>query len=298
MSNPRTLRLAQFWASTLGPALARAHGSDLTGTAALYEAVGWLNQGVYIRYFDRAEADVIWIRIRDRIRSIEPPDGAVAEGQLARVRSLLNIDRPFGELELATEGGFQSRFELRLFSVALLNADRFAADSLAALASIWVWSDDGQDVEAIEERFSRVGPEQLANQLRSSSFGVAPSDSSDAAILAGGVRLLEHMHASNEFFSYAENLSRGTNIDLEFFCEQTGGLNAWRVPITSDSRGRRFDALASRVGHILREAIEEDSSTVKTIVDDAVDVDVEFGTYLRLLKSRWEEHHLLGFFAH
>jgi hypothetical protein len=74
----------------------------------------------------------------------------MAEGQLAKVRSLLKMDRPFRALELSTTGGFQSRFELRLLPVALLNADRLTTDSLAALATAWIWSEDGQDVEAID----------------------------------------------------------------------------------------------------------------------------------------------------
>ena len=298
MSELQSLRLAQFWASTLGPALARARGSDAIGTAALYEAVGWLNQGAFIRYFDRVDADLVWIKVRDRIASITPPEGIVAEGQLEQVRSLVRMDRPFREIELATAGGSQSRFELRLLPVALLNADRFAADSLAALATTWIWLEDGQDAETIDARFSNVGPQQLAERLSAQSYGVEPPASSDAAILAGCVRLLEHMHASNEFFSYAEQLSRQTSIDFESYCDRTGGLNAWRVPIASGDRARRFDVLTSRVGRILHQGIEADASAAASTVNNAADVDVEFGSYLRTLKSGWEEHHLVGFLTH
>jgi hypothetical protein len=242
---------------------------------------------VFIRYFDRVDADLVWIQVRDRIVSIVPSEGAITEGQLAQVRSLVQMERPFREIELATAGGSQSRFELRLLPVALLNADRFAADHFATIATRWIWLEDGHDIEAVEARFANVEPELVAAQLTAQSNAVEAAESSDAAILAGCVRLLEHMSASNELFSYAENLSRQTSIDFESYCERTGGLNAWRVPITSDNRARRFDMLTSPVGRILRLAIEADAAAAAT-VDDVVEVDVEFGTYVRTLKSRWE----------
>ncbi len=297
MSQLQSLRLAQFWRSTLEPALAGTQGADAFGTAALYEAVGWLNQGVFIRYFDRVDADLIWIQMRDRVASIKPLEGMAAEGQLAQVRSLLQLNRPFREIELATTGSSQTRFELGLFPLALLHGDRFAADSLAATTTKWIWLDDDQSFELLDDRLSRVQSEQLAKYLGEQVYGASNQSSSDGAIVAGCVRLLEHMNTSNDFFSMAERRARHVSIDFESYCDRIGGLNAWRVPIMSSERGRRFEALTNQVRRVLSREIDADAGAAERL-DDARDVDDEFERYVRTLRNRWEEHHLQGFFAH
>ena len=215
MSELQSLRLAQFWGSTLKPALVRARQFDPISTAALYEAAGWLNHGVFVRYFDRVDADLVWIQIRDRMAELMPPDELVSEGQLSQVRSLVQTYQPFREIELATEGESQVSFEIRLLPVALLNADRFAADTLATVATKWIWRDVGQDDDTIDFQFSNVGPEQLARELSAGPRDLGPAISPNLDIVAGCVRLLEHMHASNEFFSYAERLSHEMSIDFD-----------------------------------------------------------------------------------
>lgn len=298
MSDRQSLRLAQFWQSTLEPAVDRARESDALSIAALYEAVGWLNLGVFIRYFDRVDADLIWIQMRERIATLTPADGMVMDGQFAQVRALLQMDRPFREVELAPAGESQSVFEARLLPMALLNADRFAADTLASVATAWLWADDDREPEVLAWQFEDVTPDQLASALSARARDVTLDSSANATILAGCVRLLEHMHASNEFFAYAETLSNGMPIDFDSYCDRTGGLNAWRVPVFNDTRIRRFEALTSAVGRIISEAIDADAAAASGTVDDASDATEEFARHVSTLRSQWEAHHLLSTLIH
>jgi hypothetical protein len=68
--------------------------------------------------------------------------------------------------------------------------------------------------------------------------------------------------------------------------------------ITNAGRVRRFDALTSRVGRILHQAIEADAAAATETLKDAARVDLEFGSYMRTVNSGWADHHVIGFLAH
>jgi hypothetical protein len=105
------------------------------------------------------------------------------------------------------------------------------------------------------------------------------------------------MDASDGFFSYAERLSRPTSVDFEQYCERTGGLNAWRVPLANGKRVLRFDVLTGRARDVVRAAIDAQPRQIDDS-ESVADFDQEFGRYLQTVKSGWEEHHLVGFLKH
>src|SRR5271156_2937979 len=132
MSRIQSLRLAQFWRTRIEPLGAPRNDGQRVFTSQVFEAVGWLMEGVFCGAFDVEEADIVWTRFKPTVETCEAPEySMVSEALMLRVRRLLESPSPFRQVEQMTEGP-QKRFELPLFPQALLIGDRLATDGLAS----------------------------------------------------------------------------------------------------------------------------------------------------------------------
>jgi hypothetical protein len=254
----------------------------------LVEAVGWLIEGVFCGFFDAAEADVVWIRLEGVVSGMTFPAHRATAQQVNQVCALLTSRHPFREaLQMTSDR--QKRFELPLFPQALLLADRLAADDLATRATGWLWREpqDVADVTAAEPA-EPVSPEEVQRVLLREGAGASQA----AMLIAGHLRLLEHMQASRALFSYAESRAPHHGGDYESYRERIGGLNAWRVPIFDRENTSRFTILSTGARRVLSGAI------AKQELDANPDTfEEEFDRHVRGLGEAWEANHLAGLFA-
>jgi hypothetical protein len=286
MSRLQSLRLGQFWTYRITPLLDAHNTAESFRAAELFEAVGWLNEGVFCRYFDAVDADVVWIRIHDVVSRCEFPVATLTEDRIERVRTLVNARHPFRDVLQMTEGA-QRRFELPLFSAALLIADRFASDQLAGSVTEWLWARDDRDAPSASA-LAEVRATDVAARLWDGS--AAASDAVE--LVVGYLRFVEHMEASSEFFGYAASIARGSSVDFESYCERIGGLNAWRVPLFSSEGEAQFTALTNLVAGVLRQEVADEKDPERWSAFEEL-----LSRHFTRIREAWETHHLLGFFA-
>lgn len=115
MSRVETLRLAELWRGRLQPlAQGELRGTTpMTAGASVYEATGWLIEGVFCGYFHPEDADVLWVRTRAMVEAAEVPEyprfmPVVAQG----VQKLLREKDPFAVKDQMTQEA-QREFELQ-----------------------------------------------------------------------------------------------------------------------------------------------------------------------------------------
>jgi hypothetical protein len=284
MSRIQSMRLGQFWTHRLAPLLKPGQGLAQFHSTELFEAAGWLAEGVFCRYFDAVDADVVWIRLSDALSVVEIPVATLGAETVEKILALIRARQPFRDGLQMTQGA-QRQFEQRLFPVALLLADRFAGDRLARMATAWLWTGPEDETASRVVAHSSAKPAEVVALLS----GEATNGSHTAETLAGCLRLAEHMQASAEFFTHAALSARGSSVDFESYCERIGGLNAWRVPLLSQERVTRFRILWAHVQELFHQEVAEKDWPVFQEL---------FVRHLTSIRDAWEEHHLQGFFAH
>jgi hypothetical protein len=284
MTRIQSLRLAQFWKLRLDPLL--GHSEAIVPDGELFEAIGWLVEGVFCGFVDPRQADVLWVRINPLIRSHPSPSPPLASPSLAAdiTNRLQRSSEPFRESQQMTEGP-QKRFELPLFAHALLLANRFFTDRLARICVSAIYFLTDQDWHKWRELASPVKPEMIQERL------VAPDEAplDLASVLAGYLRVLEHMDASCSFFEYAKaRVPYG--VDFDSYCQRIGSLNAWRVPLHDANRGQRLNDLSEMIQFPIRAAVERGLREARwSVFEDS------FSEHLVSVRRAWETYHLSAF---
>jgi len=284
MSHVETLRLAELWRSRLQPlAQGELRGTTpMTAGASVYEATGWLIEGVFCGYFRPEDADVLWVRTRAMVEAAEVPEyprfmPVVAQG----VQKLLREKDPFAAKDQMTEEA-QREFELPLFPHALMLADQLFGDSLARMCTSVLASYDKTAWAKLMEELGKVDGALVAKRIGSPAE--APMDM--AAVVAGFLRLLEHMNQSREFFDFARTRVP-YGVDFESYLQRIGGLTAWHVPLLDAQARARFEQLTQSTWAILFvESVEE------YIGADWAAAEARFEQHVSAMRSSWETYHL------
>jgi hypothetical protein len=279
MSRLQSLRLAQFW--RLRIELGALEKTLPAGE--LFEAIGWLIEGVFCGYFDPREADLVWVRMSRPLSACGVPSPPlVSESLSAEIIKLRESREPFRQSLQMTEGA-QKGFELPLFPHALLLANRFYEDRLARVCTFCIrflseqewhdWKRGWSSVDASEVFEKLANPDQASMDL--------------ASLLAGYLHVLEHMEASRSFFEYAKSHSpRGG--DFESYCQRVGGINAWRVPLHEWDLSPRFKDLSELMEFAIRPVVEREFAYVHSwsVFQGS------FSDHISSLVRAWETHHL------
>jgi hypothetical protein len=286
MSRAKSLRLAQFFRVRLDPLLNNMPSTpEQRKLFALefFEAAGWLNEGVFCGYFDTGEADIVWVQL-DPLRQIcgmpEPP--LVNPKLASEIGRLYSSNEPFrGHLQM-TEGP-QKRYELPLFPYALLLGDRFYADRLATDTAFSISLTSKNQWAQNKESWHLVDPSLVSAALA----GGQPLEVGDQnSLLAGHLRIMEHLEASRRFFDYAKGIA-GKKHDFDSYCQRIGGLNGWRVPLSDSTFASRFSKLSDLVEFALRPLITQElPGAMWSTFEDS------FSRHREALVRAWEMHHL------
>jgi len=278
MSRIRSIRLAQFYRLRFAPAVPGvAHLSE----GELFEAAGWLIEGVFCGFFDARDADLLWVRINPLMRDCgKPISPLVSDALSGEIRRLLAMDEPFRESLQMTEGP-QKRFELPLFPYALLLANRMNEDHLARICTWSIHYLGDSQWNDLTQRASSASEAEVLHCLTNPDRPVVDG----ASLLSGYLRLLEHMDASRSFFEYAKLHSpRGS--DFESYCQRIGGLNAWRIPVQEGSLARRLEDLKELAQSAIRPMIQNQFPNFGwPIFQDS------FSQHTLSLLLAWETHH-------
>jgi len=282
MSELQSARLAQFWHHRLRILSEPLPAWRIRGPE-VYEAIGWLIEGVFCGYFDAREADIVWIRLQPILKlCVEPPKPPLITETLADdIQKLQRSVDPFRQTSQMTAGP-QREYELRLFAHALLIADRFFADRPANICVYCLRSLPDTKWARAKESWPTVDP--TATNRRLADPTIASID--NPSLLAGYLRLLEHMQASRGFFDYAKTRASKA-VDFESYCRRVGGLNAWRIPLVDFGRSR-FEQLSE----LFESAVtaEQGTKVWKSIASPVKH-------HITRLVEAWEEHHLTESFV-
>ena len=285
MSRLDKARLAQFWHIRVAPLLTESRQSKYW-PESVYEVAGWLHEGVFCGYFDRHEADFVWIRLKETIGKFPAVSIDRVSPELeAKVRDLEQSQNPFRTAQQMPEGA-QKMFEGPLMSYALLLSDRIATDvgALACSQAILSLGDSSWDALLEEE----VRPSEVLTNLASNTdmhAGLAWS-------LAGYYRLLEHMESSRRFFDYAAIRSQEYGADSDSYRQRIGALNALRVPLVSDAGRTRFDQIGGCFDKVIMTAADEAEAS-KFLTVEGLEPQLE--ERRNELKTAWLEHHFAAF---
>ena len=266
----QTLRLSQFFRLRLAPLLERfaltevasapdSRRADVPSSVEsrkqfaveFFETVGWLNEGVFCGYFSPQDADILWFRL-GALKEFcgSPTDDLVAPIIAMEIERLYGTDYPFHAGTLMPDG-VQKAFELPLFPHALHLSDRWADDSLAALCSSFLISNERKGLN-IESPDSPVEPPKVALALNTGE----PTGSRLEDLLAGFIQVLRQMDESRNFFEHAHGSSH-QGIDFDSYRQRIGSLNAWRVPLMQDSARKKIYQLFDLLEFALRASTRE-----------------------------------------
>ena len=282
MSTLHVLRLAQYWDWRVKPLLAPGARSHPLYYGELSEAIGWLIEGVFCGYFKPDDADVVWIRIQQATDG-HLDEGLAPLGLLEQIRALQRTANPFKEAQQMPHGR-QRDFELPLFGHALLLADRFAADVSACRCSVSLTASDST-FEEMTQSWNSIDASQVVADLCSLEENIGPS----ASLLAGFIRLLEHMEGGRRFIAHAGKIAEGSyGVDFDAYTERIASLNGWRVPLMRDTAQRRFEKLEMLLRHGLR-ADPDGAKLLKEGLDEGL------SQYVSTLKESWKVAQLSGF---
>jgi hypothetical protein len=282
MSTLHVLRLAQYWDWRIKPLLTPEARSRPLYSGELSEAIGWLIEGVFCGYFKTNDADVAWVRIQQATDG-HLDDGLAPAGLLAQIRGLQRTANPFNETHQMPDGP-QRDFELPLFGHALLLADRFAADVSAYRCSVSLAVSDAAFQE-MTQSWNSIDAAEVVADLCALEGNIGPS----ASLLAGFIRLLEHMEAGRRFMAHAGKIGKGSyGVNFDDYTERIASLNGWRVPLMRDSGQRRFENLEA----LLRLGLRADPDGAKSLEEG---LDEGLSQYVSALKTSWEAAQLSGF---
>jgi hypothetical protein len=248
-------RLAPGW--TALSSLDEERHSHLRWTAPyfqgnLVEAFGWLIEGVFCGYFPRSDAELVWARNREALHQRlfqnlktepSPATGAVGE----QVRRLLTRAEAFPVPDQMPPGK-ERDLEQSIFGHSLLLSSRLATDRLArrCICSLnflsrerWaVLIDDVPSADMVAEIFLSPAP---ATQI------------STALVLAGFIRVLEHMAASQAFFAYVKQRYADTRGDFLALQSRVGILQGWMLNFEEPQVSGRYDDLVQLFDLLVRQ---------------------------------------------
>jgi hypothetical protein len=247
----------------------------------LSEAMGCLIEGVFCGYFKPNDAHVAWIRIQQATDG-DIDDRLAPPRLLEQIRVLQRTANPFKETE-QMPAGRQRDFELPLFGDALLLSHRFAADPSAYRCSVSLTASDSTFEEMMRHRES-IDPSEVVAELCAIDNNIKPP----AALLAGFIRLLEHMEAGRRFLAHASRIAKRHGADFDAYTERIATLNGWRVPLMLDIGRERFEKLEA----LLRIGLRADKHGAGLLKDG---LENELRKYVSRLKESWEVAQLSGF---
>jgi hypothetical protein len=285
MNRFESLRLAQFWHSRIQRLINLPSDELGVSTAQVFEAAGWLIEGVFCGFFDPREADIVWARLRPIIAKHQDREASTVSERLRnQVGLLLSSKDPFPDSSQMTEGP-QMAFELPLFPQALLLSDRLDSDATASACIEALYMCSGERWSHWKESWTSVDSADVVSRLTEPFSG--PPDT--AGLLAGYLSLLEHMDASRTFFEYAKRRST-REVDFDSYCQRIGDLNGWRVPLADFRGGReRFDQLAELLEFAIRRDFKERIPNAQWS-----DFHGPFQQHVGSLVAAWETYHLAG----
>jgi hypothetical protein len=274
--------LAQFWNLRLEPLVRSLKNRDAIFRGRFFEAIGWLNEGVFCGFFDSHEADIVWVRLNAIAASCGAPSPQlVGEPLLTEIRKLYRSKEPF-RASLQMQEGTQKKLELPLFPYALLVSNRLSADPLAGMFTYSIQSLDDKEWNKWES-----GCEAIDHRILAERLGAPHQASLDApSLLAGYLRVLEHLAASQSFFRQAKSRSPRSS-DFESFCQRIGGLTAWRLPLYDQRTARRFEKMQDLSEFAMRPLLKEQFPDVEWSVWQG-----SFSRHVASVVSDWETHHL------
>ena len=278
-------RLAQFWNVRVAPLVSSSRTDDWP--ESLYEAAGWLREAVFCGYFDRHDADFVWIRIKDLVGSFPDVSLSRVSYDLKRsVKALEQASNPFRTAVQMPEGN-QRNFEEPLMWYALLLSDRLATDLAASTCTRTILFDDESGWESLMA--DAASPRDVWKALGAE----AANRTRLVEVLAGYYRVLEHMESSRGFFEYARVRAESYGADFESYQKRLGALNAWRVPLISDEGRGRYDQLGMRFDEVLIQAASSGPDGVT-----CEGLESELPKRRDVLKAAWSEHHFSAFLAY
>jgi hypothetical protein len=249
---------------------------------SVYEAAGWLIEGVFCGYFHPRDADVLWVRVRPMVQTAQiSNDPQFMPGIADRVRNLIAENQPFAAKDQMTEGA-QRDFELPLFPHALMLADRLSGDRLARICTSVLASYEQAAWAKLMAELGVIDGARVADRLGNPVE--APMDM--ASTVAGFLRLLEHMEQSRQFFDFAKERA-GYGVDFESYLQRIAGLTAWHVPLADEQARARFDQLTKSTWAIL--FVE---CAPQYIEADWPEVERLFFEHVAAVRTAWETHHL------
>jgi hypothetical protein len=286
MSRFQSLRLAQFWRIRLEPLITTESKGSSLYARQVFEAVGWLIEGAFCGFFDLSEADAVWTQFRPVVEACQnSEDSKVSETVPASVKGLLASSDAFPVTDQMTDGP-QKKFELPLFSQGLLLADRLAADDLANACTDFLYSVPEDSWKMGKDAWPSVDSDRVVSLLNQ-PFA---SPLEPASLLAGYLRLLEHMDASRCFFQHAKERST-KKTDFDSYCQRIGGLNGWRIPLADfDGARQRFEELPELLEFAVRHSFQEELPNA-----DWSNFESPFNQHLKSLIEAWETYNLAAF---
>jgi hypothetical protein len=276
-------RLAHFWHARMAP-LVGYRGPDRA--ERFYEVAGWLNEGVFCGFFDRRDADFVWVKFKGEVGALPQVfEGHVSYAVQTHVERLLRTDRPFSRGELMPDGA-QKSFEGPLMAHVLMLAERLEDDSLASACANAILFEP----RSTWEDLIKTDPSEyaVARVLDTEPVGASDID----LLVAGYGRLLTHMDASHEFFEFGKLRAKRIGGDFNSYLERIGALNAWRVPLMSRDGRERFSSLGARFDELVV------TSVVRQLqVADDGGLRAELQRTRASLAESWSQHHLSALLA-
>ncbi len=254
-------------------------------TANFFETVGWLNEGVFCGYFDPRESDVVWANL-DFLKKYcgTPSHPLVAPFLASEITKLYKSNDPFRASRQMPDGA-QKAFELPLFPHALAAADRWARDGFASMCTSFLIASKRYKGLNVYDPYSQPRESDVTFALK----GDVRVDSETANLLAGFIKVLEHMESSRAFFEYARNRS-DVRSDFSSYCQRIGTLNAWRVPLFRDNATRKLEDLFYLLESSLRSSLRD------RLMEDWSSIEIPFRNRYSSLIESWSNDHLIAFF--
>ena len=285
MNHKKTLRLAHFYRTRLGPLIADySFLSDHLDMfkAEFFEAIGWLVEGVFCGYFAPLEADILWRTMAGLREQVGSPSNSLIGSFLAsEIDKVYSSDDPFRESRQMPDGA-QKAFELPLFPHALQVSDQWVSDRLARLCCSFIWSSNkGLEIPSANVP---VDPNQVTAALASG----AETGSRLEDLLAGFIRILEHMEASKAYFELAKGRA-SSNSDFDSYRLRIGSLNAWRIPSCEQRAGRRLNDLFDLLEFAIRASLRHAHPAMAWSL-----IEVPLRKHYVALVENWENDHLMS----
>lgn len=267
----RLVRLAQFARTRFGRASQQAAKRwdgwlQYSPIAELFEAVWWLIQGVEAKFFPTAESMLLW---REHAATIEQVlrlyDDSGFDFYSPKLMYDLRTRLASGAVYQTPEGDDETTWSHDVFGEGLTISNAFFSDRLANLcigSLLFMPISDW-------ERVSSKRPES-DNVERILTEGARYSlDITSDTIVAGFVRILEHMGASRAYFDHSEVLLARP---VRFVYPNLGLTNAWRLNFHVSQFSKRFQFAVDRLEDLARhspakQGLEGFQVQIKQLID-------------------------------